>query len=224
MCKRNLFTCSQDTQEKIKKMIEEHHLTRVVVASCTPRTHEPLFQETCSEAGLNRYLFEMANIRDQCSWVHMHEPEMATDKAKDLVRMAVSKSRALKPLQRQRFPLTKKALVLGGGLAGMSAAVGLAEQGYPVALVEREGELGGNLQRIHSTIQGNDAQKLLAELKEKVEKDDLIEVSQRIHSEPELGHQEQKASRLLTERFKEHGYETRIGVSGMETAFTATMK
>ncbi|MHC4253044.1 MAG: FAD-dependent oxidoreductase, partial [Planctomycetota bacterium] len=173
---RNLFTCSQDTQEKMKAVIEEHKLTRVIVASCTPRTHEPLFQETCAEAGLNRYLFEMANIRDQCSWVHMNEPEAGTEKAKILVRMAVAKASQLTPLENLKFDLTKRALVVGGGLSGMTAALGIAEQGYEVALVEREGELGGHMRHIHFTLSGEDPQKLLAELVDKVESNELIRV------------------------------------------------
>ncbi|MCJ7490080.1 MAG: CoB--CoM heterodisulfide reductase iron-sulfur subunit A family protein, partial [Thermoplasmata archaeon] len=105
----NLYTCSQDTQKKIKEMIDEHDLNRVVVASCTPRTHEPLFQNTVREAGLNKYLFEMANIRDQCSWVHRLEPEAATEKAKALVRMAVAKASMLEPLPQPKIPVTPAA-------------------------------------------------------------------------------------------------------------------
>ncbi|MBU2028046.1 MAG: FAD-dependent oxidoreductase, partial [Proteobacteria bacterium] len=157
----NLYTCSQDTQEKIKKAIEEHHLNRVVVASCSPRTHEPLFQETIREAGLNKYLFEMANIRDQCSWVHMLLPLEATAKAKDLLRMVVAKARLLKPLEESTTGVTKKALVIGGGLAGMKAALGLARQGFASALVEKENELGGNLRHIYHTLEGKDVQALL---------------------------------------------------------------
>ena len=126
----NLYTCSNDTQDLIKEKITEHDLNRVVVASCTPRTHEPLFRNTLREAGLNPYLFEMANIRDQCSWVHMHEPEKATEKSKDLVRMAVAKARLLEPLTRRSVKINKSALVIGGGLSGMTAALALAEQGF----------------------------------------------------------------------------------------------
>ncbi len=139
----NLYTCSQDTQEKIKKAIEEHKLNRVIVASCSPRTHEPLFQETIREAGLNRYLFEMANIRDQCSWVHMHEKEEATSKARDLVRMAVANARLIRPLEELTKGVIKRGLVIGGGLSGMTAALGLAEQGFEAVLVEKEGRAGG---------------------------------------------------------------------------------
>ena len=134
----NLYTCSNDTQEKIKEKIEEYALNRVVVASCTPRTHEPLFRATLREAGLNQYLFEMANIRDQCSWVHMHEYEKATQKSKDLVRMAVAKARLLEPLQTRSVPVAKSALVIGAGVAGMTSALELANQGFDVYLVERE--------------------------------------------------------------------------------------
>ena len=117
----------------------------MVVASCSPRTHEPLFQETIREAGLNRFLFEMANIRDQCSWVHMHEKEEATHKARDLVRMAIANARLIRPLEELTKSVTKKGLVVGGGLAGMAAALGLADQGFETFLVEKEEELGGNL-------------------------------------------------------------------------------
>jgi heterodisulfide reductase subunit A2 len=142
------YTCSADFQENIKKRIKELALNRVVVASCTPRTHEPLFQSTVKEAGLNPSLFEMANIRDQCSWVHMHEPEKATEKAKDLVRMAVAKSRLQEPLKRSRLDVLHSASVIGGGLAGMTAALDLAKQGFPVHLIERSDHLGGNLPSI----------------------------------------------------------------------------
>ena len=157
----NLYTCSQDTQEKIKQTIEEQGLNRVVVASCSPRTHEPLFQETIREAGLNKYLFEMANIRDQCSWVHMQLPREATAKARDLVRMVVAKARLIHSLDEPTMAITKKALVIGGGLAGMKAALGLARQGFASALVEREATLGGNLRHIYQTLEGNDVQELL---------------------------------------------------------------
>jgi len=166
---RNLYTCSQDTQENIMEKIWEHDLNRVVVASCTPRTHEPLFRETLQSSGLNPYLFEMANIRDQCSWVHMHEPEAATEKAKDLVKMAVAKARLLKPLKKPEVEVTPVALVIGGGLSGMTAALEIAEQGYEVHLVEKEEELGGNLRRIMYTLEGNDPQERLRELISRVE-------------------------------------------------------
>lgn len=172
----NLYTCSTDTQERIKEKIREHGLNRVVVASCSPRTHEPLFRSTCREAGLNPYLFEMANIRDQCSWVHMHEPERATQKAKDLVRMAIAKARLLEPLQKGTAPVTKAALVVGGGLAGMVSALDLAEQGYGVCLVERDTELGGNLRRLHYLGNGEDPQAALTALVSRVRANERIRV------------------------------------------------
>ncbi len=160
----NLYTCSQDAQKKIREMIDEHDLNRVVVASCTPRTHEPLFQSTVREAGLNKYLFEMANIRDQCSWVHRLEPEAATEKAKDLVRMAVAKASMLEPLPQPKIPVTPVALVIGGGLSGMTAALEIAKAGYEVHLVEKEQELGGHMRRIHHTLAGVNPQETLARL------------------------------------------------------------
>ena len=172
----NLYTCSQDTQEGIKEKILEHNLNRVVVASCTPRTHEPLFRSTLQEAGLNPYLFEMANIRDQCSWVHMHEPEAATEKAKDLVRMAVAKARLLQPLQKPKIDVMPGALVVGGGLSGMTAALELAENGFEVHLVEKEKELGGNLRRIRFLLGGEDPQEMLGDLIERVEGNGKINV------------------------------------------------
>lgn len=148
----HLYACSADTQLRIKEMIREHHLNRVVVASCTPRTHESLFRGTCREAGLNPYLFEMANIRDQNTWVHLHEPEQATRKAKDLVRMAVAKARLLEPLQNRSLAIEHDALVIGGGLTGMTAALELADQGFVAHLVERSEELGGNMRRVQTLL------------------------------------------------------------------------
>jgi len=165
----NLYTCSNDTQEIIKEIIKEHDLNRVIVASCTPRTHEPLFRNTIREAGLNQYLFEMANIRDQCSWVHMMEPEKASIKSKDLVRMAVAKARLLEPLQTRYVPIIKRALVIGGGVAGMSSALELAEQGYAVFLVEKDKELGGNLKHIHYLLNGSKPQEELKSLIKRIE-------------------------------------------------------
>ncbi len=172
----NLFTCAQDTQERIKKVIQEEGLNRVVVAACSPRTHEPLFRQTLMEVGLNPYLFEMANIRDQCSWVHMKDKEGATQKAKDLVRMAVANAALLEPLERERLPVRKRALVVGGGLAGMTAALGFAEQGFEVFLVEREAELGGNMRHIYWTLSGEDPQAFLEEMIERVTTHPAIQV------------------------------------------------
>jgi heterodisulfide reductase subunit A len=159
----NLFTCSTDTQANIQAAIEEYNLNRVVVASCTPRTHERLFQNTIREAGLNFYLFEMANIRDQCSWVHRDFPEQATEKAKDLVRMAVAKVRLVEPLQRRTLEFNHDALIIGGGLAGMTAALDLADQGFQVSLMERESVLGGNMRHLKFLLSHANPQELLRE-------------------------------------------------------------
>ncbi len=171
-----IYTCSADSLQLIQQRVKELNLNRVIVASCTPRTHEPLFRDTIREVGLNPYLFEMANIRDQCSWVHMNQKEEATKKAKELVRMAVACSKNLEPLHPVPRNLHHSCLVVGGGLAGMVAALSLAEQGYTVYLVEREQELGGRLRQIHFTADGGDPQAFLKELVEKVESHSRIEV------------------------------------------------
>ena len=172
----NLFTCSQDTQVNIKEVIDEHRLNRVVVASCTPKTHEGIFMDTLEEAGLNKYLFEMANIRNQDSWMHFHEPEKATAKAKDLIRMAVARVTTLGPLHDKRITIIDKAMVLGGGIAGMTAAKGLADQGFHVTLLEKEDHLGGLGARLHHTIEGDDIQAFVTDLVEKVEAHENIDV------------------------------------------------
>jgi heterodisulfide reductase subunit A len=171
-----LYTCSIDAQGKIKDAIREQNLNRVVVASCTPRTHEPLFRDTVREAGLNPYLFEMANIRDQCSWIHMHEPQKATLKAKELVAMAVAKARRLEPLHSASVPVNSGSLVIGGGLAGMRAALNLADQGFEICLVERENELGGNLRHLRYLLGGSDPQEQLHEMIGKVNEHPRIRV------------------------------------------------
>ncbi len=150
----NLFTCSQDTQDKMKEVIKEHNINRVVVASCSPRTHEPLFQETIREAGLNKYLFEMANIRDQNTWVHMNNPDLATKKAKELVSMAVAKANWIEPLYQTPLSVTRALLVVGGGAAGMEAALSAAGQGFKVFLVEKDDHLGGVANHLLSTAAG----------------------------------------------------------------------
>ena len=172
----NLFTCSQDTQQKMRKVIEEHKLNRVIVASCTPRTHEPLFQETLAEAGLNPYLFTMANIRDQCSWVHMKQPDVATEKSKELVRMAVANSRLLRPLTSSPQPIVQKALVIGGGLAGMTAAIAVADQGFETYLVEKNDRLGGNLLRLKYTDAGDDLAGFAARLEQRLRANPKVKV------------------------------------------------
>jgi len=172
----NLFSCSSDTGRHISEIIEEKRLNRVVVAACTPRTHEPLFQDTLREAGINKYLFVMANIREHCSWVHSREKEKATQKAKDTVRMAVARARNLTPLKELELPVNKTGLVLGGGLAGMTAALGLAKQGFDVYLVEKENELGGNLRNLHYTLEEPKIQPFLEKLKREIENQKNIKV------------------------------------------------
>jgi heterodisulfide reductase subunit A len=160
----NLFTCSQDTQDKMTAVIRDKKLNRVVVAACTPRTHEALFQQTLVNAGLNKYLVEMANIRNQDSWVHTHDPDAATAKACDLVRMAVAKAFLAGPLQESDLPVTTSVLVVGGGVAGLTAALSLSRHGYPVHLVEKAEALGGNARRLIHTSQGEDVADYLEKL------------------------------------------------------------
>ena len=147
----NRYTCSDQGQEGIKKDIKEHKLNRVVVASCSPRLHEPTFRKACEDAGLNKYLFEMANIREHCSWVHLYDRPAATDKAKDLVKMAVAKAALLEPAVEIEVPISRRALVIGGGVAGIQAALDLADTGYKVYLVEKEPSIGGMMARIDKT-------------------------------------------------------------------------
>ncbi len=172
----NLFTCSQDTQDIIKEKIIEHQLNRVIVASCSPKTHEQMFMETLEACGLNKYLFEMANIRNQNSWIHSKSPEEATQKAKDLVRMSVARAATLHPLHEKKIPVIKRALVIGGGVAGMNAALGLADQGFPVILIEKEERLGGMANRLTATIDGADVGSYLEGLIQKVTTHPQIQV------------------------------------------------
>jgi heterodisulfide reductase subunit A2 len=170
----NLFTCSQDTQLVIKKAIEENSLNRLIVASCTPRTHLPLFQETAREAGLNKYLVEMANIREHCSWVHMQEKEKATDKAVDLIKMALARTRKLERVQDQQLPMVPSALVIGGGVAGMVSAMNLADQGFAVDLLEATGTLGGNALKLNHTLRGEHVGPYVESLVRKVSEHDKV--------------------------------------------------
>ena len=163
----NLYTCSQDTQDTMTRIIRENHLNRVVVAACTPKTHEPLFQETLINAGLNKYLFEMTNIRNHDSWVHRHNPDLATQKAKDLVRMSVAKVALMAPLEESQLTITPTAMVVGGGLSGMAAAANFAEQGYEVHVVEREARLGGQANHLYRTFREEDIQEEMAALIQK---------------------------------------------------------
>jgi len=145
----NLFACSTTGQDELRELIREHRLNRVVIAACTPRTHEPVFRETCAKIGFNPYLVEMVNIRDQCSWVHAGQPQQAQEKAVALIRMGVARARHLEPLQEGEVPMTRAAVVVGGGIAGIQAATDLAAQGFPVTLVEKTGRLGGRLAEPH---------------------------------------------------------------------------
>jgi heterodisulfide reductase subunit A len=151
LSKDNRYTCSDQGQDIIKKDIREQKLNRVVVASCSPRLHEPTFRKACEDAGLNKYLFEMANIREQCSWVHLYDRKGGTEKAKDLVKVAVAKAVLLQPAEEMEVPITRKTLVIGGGVAGIQAALDLAETGYKVYLVEKEPSIGGMMARIDKT-------------------------------------------------------------------------
>ena len=176
-CEDNLYSCSSDSQERIKEVIKEYNLNRFLVASCTPRTHESLFQETCQEAGLNKYLFEMVNIRDQCSWVHMTEKELATEKAIDLIKMGIAKSRLLKPQKEEKLKITQAAFIIGGGISGMKAALNIANQGFKVYLIEKEEHLGGNLRYLNMLYPTQeDASILLNETIEKVMKNKNIQI------------------------------------------------
>ena len=171
-----LYTCSQDSVETIKDLINEHDLNRVVVSACSPSTHEPLFMSTLQQAGINKYFFDMANIRDQCSWVHPLEPDKATDKAKRLMRMAVANVSQAEPLTELEFDVDSTLLIIGGGVAGMTSAVEAAGQGFGVYLVEQEAELGGQVNRLKRSWDGQDFGPFLDDLKARVEADEKIRV------------------------------------------------
>jgi heterodisulfide reductase subunit A-like polyferredoxin len=145
------YACSEPGQQEIRDDIHEHGLERIVVASCSPRLHEPTFRQMMQSAGLNPYLLEMANLREQCSWVHLNEPDAATQKAEDLVNMAVSRARLLQPLEEEKLPLTKRTLVIGGGIAGIQTSLDLADNGYEVVLVEKNASIGGTMAQIDKT-------------------------------------------------------------------------
>ena len=172
----NLFSCSQDTQEKIKNVIKEKRLNRIVVAACSPRTHEGLFRETLKACGINKYLFDMANIRDQDSWVHQKEPVRATEKARDLVRMAVARAARLQPLVERPLEIKQRGLVIGGGLAGLNAALSLAGQGFETIIVEKEKELGGTARLLQYTIDGMDVPDYLDRLVREISENEKIQV------------------------------------------------
>jgi heterodisulfide reductase subunit A len=171
-----LFSCATDSAQAIAETIREKGLNRVVVAACSPRTLEPLFRDTLREAGINQYFFEMANIREHCSWVHAREKEDATAKAKDITRMSVARACHLRPLQEIDLPVNKAALVVGGGIAGMTCALSIAQQGHEVYLLERDADLGGTARRIHYTLDGMDVQDHLRNLVRNVYQNPLIHV------------------------------------------------
>jgi heterodisulfide reductase subunit A len=173
---QNLFSCSQDTQGQISQIIKEHRLNRVLVAACTPKTHEPLFQETLINGGLNKYLFEMANIRNQCSWVHKDDMEKATEKAKDLVRMAVAKVALHEPLKEPVMKINQTGLVIGGGVSGMTAAKTLAAQGYKTHLIEKNGQLGGQALHLNETWQAEPVGPFLQNLISAIQSDENIDI------------------------------------------------
>ncbi len=172
----NLYSCSQDTQASMTEIIQEHNLNRIIVAACTPKTHEPLFQETLINAGLNKYLFEMVNIRNHASWVHKANPDLATEKAKELIRMAVAKIGLKAPLKEAKLDVNQNAMVVGGGIAGMSTALSLAKQGYKTHLIEKEDKLGGQAHNLYKTWKGEDIQEMLADIMKQVNAEDNIQV------------------------------------------------
>lgn len=179
LVENNLFTCSADTQELIAKKIQEHGLNRIVIAACTPRTHEPLFQATLKDARLNGYMVEMANIRNQNAWVHQKDPEQATRKAKDQVRMAVAKITHSTPLAQGRVKVNPRVLVIGGGVAGMTSALSMAQQGFHVVLVEKQAQLGGNARRLTHSFQGEKVRPMLDTLTASVSDHPMITVHTR---------------------------------------------
>ncbi len=172
----NMFSCSQDTQDLMAKAIKEKRLNRLVVSACTPKTHEPLFQETLANAGVNKYLFEMANIRNQCSWVHASDHEKATQKAKDLTRMAIVKAALQEPLIEPELEINQSALVIGGGISGMAAAKMFSDQGYHTYLIEKKERLGGQARYLYETWRGEDIQQNLKGLIEEVQSDEKIDI------------------------------------------------
>lgn len=172
----SLYSCAQDSQDVMAGIIKEKNLNRVVLAACTPKTHEPLFQETLMSAGLNKYLFEMTNIRNHASWVHKDTPEIATQKAKDLVRMAVSKVALMEPLEEATLEINPAAMVVGGGIAGMTSACNLAQQGYDVHIIEKESCLGGQANNLYHTYKGESIADGLSSMVQDVENSDKIHV------------------------------------------------
>jgi heterodisulfide reductase subunit A-like polyferredoxin len=207
----NLYSCSQDTQASMTEIIKEHNLNRIIVAACTPKTHEPLFQETLINAGLNKYLFEMVNIRNHASWVHKANPDLATEKAKELIRMAVAKIGLKAPLKEARLDVNQNALVVGGGIAGMSTALSLARQGYKTHLIEKEDKLGGQAHNLYKTWKGENIQEMLADIMQQVNAEDNIDVhlnSKVSHVDGFIGNFSTTVSSKEGEHVIEHGVAT----------------
>jgi heterodisulfide reductase subunit A len=204
----NLYTCSQDTQDVMTQVIKDNSLNRIVVAACTPKTHEPLFQETLVNAGINKYLFEMTNIRNQDSWVHKGDPAAASEKAKDLVRMAVAKVALMEPLSEAETSVNQRALVIGGGISGMVAARSLSRQGYQVCLVERAKDLGGQALNLFRTWKGEDVQKSVSDLVRSVSTDPNIDLrlsTELKHVDGFVGNFKSKLGSNGREEVVEHG-------------------
>ncbi len=195
-----LFSCATNSAQEITDMVKEKGLNRVVVAACSPRTLEPLFRDTLREAGINQYYYDMANIREHCSWVHSKEPGEATHKAKDITRMSVARACHLEPLQEMELPVNKAALVVGGGVAGMNAALSIANQGHEVYLLEKEAELGGTARRLHHTLDGLDVQDYLRDLESKVHRHSSIHVHTKAVVEEASGYVGNFVTKVASER------------------------
>jgi heterodisulfide reductase subunit A len=210
----SIFACSTDNAQQISSTIREKGLNRVVVAACTPRTHEPLFRDTVREGGINQYFFEMANIREHCSWVHSKEKEDATQKAKEIVRMSVARTARLEPLQEFELPVDKRALVVGGGPAGMTSALSLADQGFEVYLLEKEKDLGGMARRLHFTLEGMDVQAYLNETVNSVYKHPSIHVLLDASIQDVSGYVGNFTTRVISERMAR---EIRHGIAVIAT-------
>ena len=200
-----LYACAQDGQEKIKKLVKEKKLNRVVVAACTPRTHEPLFQETIRDAGINKYLFELADIREQCSWCHMGQNKVATEKAMDIVKMNVAKARLLEPVESGFVDVTHAAMIIGGGIAGMVAAISLADQGHHAHIVEKESRLGGLVNNLYRTLDGSDVQAFLSDKIVQVEQHPKITIHLGVEVKRTDGFVGNFKTTLTDGTFLEHG-------------------
>jgi len=196
----SLFACSTDNARQIADTIRDKGLNRVVIAACTPRTHEPLFRDTVREGGINQYFFDLANIREHCSWVHSREKEAATAKAKDIVRMSVARTALLQPLQEIELPINKAVLIIGGGVAGMTSALNMAEQGFQVYLVEKDHDLGGMARKIHYTLEGVDVQAYLSDIIRKVYRHPSIHVATDAAIEEVSGYVGNFTTRVRAER------------------------